>query len=395
MFGSFGFPWERLAMKALGALLRTVYRRRRSRIGGFPSVLMSEPAGVMAKEITTPGRRQVRALIVSAGNPVLSVPNGDELEAALACLELKIGIDLYVNETLAHCDYVLPATSMYERDDFPLAFQTLQPTPFRQATEAVMAPVGQAREEWEVIDDLTRRLWRRTPGLASIALARKALALFGFRLSPRLLADAVIRLGEGGDRFGLRRGGLTFSRLTREHPHGTVVTAHLREGVLRDTVVYRGRRVRLRHDEISGQVQALAQRRAPDGYPMRLIGMREARSENSWMHNAPLLMRGEHVQHARMHVDDAAAADIVDGDIVRIASPHGHIELPVTLTKDIVAGVVAVPHGWGHRGTGGWRVANGAGGANVNQLMSSAPEDLEKLAGMARLTGIPVRVERV
>jgi anaerobic selenocysteine-containing dehydrogenase len=395
MFGSFGFPGERLAMKALGALLRTVYRRRRSRIGGFPSVLMSEPAGVMAKEITTPGRRQVRALIVSAGNPVLSVPNGDELEAALACLELKIGIDLYVNETLAHCDYVLPATSMYERDDFPLAFQTLQPTPFRQATEAVMAPVGQAREEWEVIDDLTRRLWRRTPGLASIALARKALALFGFRLRPRLLADAVIRLGEGGDRFGLRRGGLTFSRLTREHPHGTVVTAHLREGVLRDTVVYRGRRVRLRHDEISGQVQALAQRRAPDGYPMRLIGMREARSENSWMHNAPLLMRGERVQHARMHVDDAAAADIVDGDIVRIASPHGHIELPVTLTKDIVAGVVAVPHGWGHRGTGGWRVANGAGGANVNQLMSSAPEDLEKLAGMARLTGIPVRVERV
>jgi anaerobic selenocysteine-containing dehydrogenase len=395
MFGSFGFPGERLAMKALGALLRTVYRRRRSRIGGFPSVLMSEPAGVMAKEITTPGRRQVRALIVSAGNPVLSVPNGDELEAALACLELKIGIDLYVNETLAHCDYVLPATSMYERDDFPLAFQTLQPTPFRQATEAVMAPVGQAREEWEVIDDLTRRLWRRTPGLASIALARKALALFGFRLRPRLLADAVIRLGEGGDRFGLRRGGLTFSRLTREHPHGTVVTAHLREGVLRDTVVYRGRRVRLRHDEISGQVQALAQRRAPDGYPMRLIGMREARSENSWMHNAPLLMRGERVQHARMHVDDAAAADIVDGDIVRIASPHGHIELPVTLTKDIVAGVVAVPHGWGHRGTGGWRVANGAGGANVNQLMSSAPEDLEKLAGMARLTGIPVHVERV
>jgi hypothetical protein len=56
--------------------------------------------------------------------------------------------------------------------------------------------------------------------------------------------------------------------------------------------------------------------------------------------------------------------------------------------------VVAVPHGWGHKGTGGWQVANGAGGANVNQLMSSAPADLEKLAGMARLTGVPVRVER-
>jgi anaerobic selenocysteine-containing dehydrogenase len=111
------------------------------------------------------------------------------------------------------------------------------------------------------------------------------------------------------------------------------------------------------------------------------------------MHNAPLLMRGHRVQHARMHVDDAAAANIVDGDRVRIASQHGQIELPVIVTKDIVAGVVAVPHGWGHKGTGGWRVANGAGGANVNQLTSSAPDDLEKLAGMARLTGVPVRVE--
>ena len=76
-----------------------------------------------------------------------------------------VGIDLYVNETLAHCDYVLPAATMYERDDFPLPFQTLQPTPFRQATEAVVAPAGQARAEWEIIDDLTRRMWRRTPGL--------------------------------------------------------------------------------------------------------------------------------------------------------------------------------------------------------------------------------------
>jgi anaerobic selenocysteine-containing dehydrogenase len=394
MFGRFGFPGERWAMKGLGALLRTIYTRRRSRIGGFPSVLMSEPAGVMAKEITTPGRGQVRALLVSAGNPVLSVPNGDELEDALGGLELMVGIDLYVNETLAHCDYVLPSATMYERDDFPLPFQTLQPTPFRQATEAVIEPVGQARAEWEVIDDITQRLWRRTPGLAALAAARKVVGLFGVRLSPRLLVDAVIRLGEGGDRFGLRRGGLTFSRLTAEHPHGTVLAPNLRDGVLADTVVYRGRRVRLRHDEITAEVDRLRRRRKPEGYPMRLIGMRESRSENSWMHNAPLLMRGERIQHVRMHVDDAAAANIVDGDVVRIASPHGEIELPVIVTKDIVAGVVAVPHGWGHKGTGGWRIANGAGGANVNRLMSSAPEDLEKLAGMARLTGVPVRVER-
>jgi anaerobic selenocysteine-containing dehydrogenase len=229
----------------------------------------------------------------------------------------------------------------------------------------------------------------------ALAAVRKILGLFDVRLSPRLLVDAVIRLGEGGDRFGLRRGGLNFSRLAADHPHGVVLAPNLRDGVLADTVVYRGKRVRLQHNEIAVEIDGLRRRRRPEGYPMRLIGMRESRSENSWMHNAPLLMRGERAQYVRMHVDDAAAANIVDGDVVRIASPHGEIELPVMVTKDIVAGVVAVPHGWGHKGTGSWRIANGAGGANVNRLMSSAPEDLERLAGMARLTGVPVRVEPV
>ena len=174
MFGRFGFPGERWLKKAVRrTAAHDLYAQSGHASAGFPSVLMSEPAGVMAKEITTGGPGQIRALLVSAGNPVLSVPNGDELEDALRGLELMVGIDLYVNETLAHCHYVLPATTMYERDDFPLSFQTLQTTPFRQATEAVIAPVGQAREEWEVIDDITRRLWRRTPGLAALAAARK------------------------------------------------------------------------------------------------------------------------------------------------------------------------------------------------------------------------------
>lgn len=116
----------------------------------------------MAKEITTPGRGQIRALFVGAGNPVLSVPNGDELEAACEQLDLMVGIDLYLNETLAHCHYVLPATTMYERDDFMIPFATLRPAPYRQATEAVVAPAGQARQEWQIIEDLTSRLWNLT-----------------------------------------------------------------------------------------------------------------------------------------------------------------------------------------------------------------------------------------
>jgi anaerobic selenocysteine-containing dehydrogenase len=104
-------------------------------------------------------------------------------------------------------------------------------------------------------------------------------------------------------------------------------------------------------------------------------------------------MRGERQHRALMHADDAVALGIDDGDVVRVSSAHGTIELPVRLTRDIVAGVVAIPHGWGHRGTGGWQLANDAGGANVNWLMSSDPDELEALAGMARLTGVPIQLQ--
>ena len=142
VFSTLGMPGQKWVMRLMGAGARRAYERKRSRIGGFRPVAAAEPAALMAKEITVPGDRQIKALFTSAGNPVLSVPNGDELEEALEGLELMVGLDLYVNETTAHCDYVLPVTTMYERDDFAVTFQTFQATPFRQATEAVVAPGG-------------------------------------------------------------------------------------------------------------------------------------------------------------------------------------------------------------------------------------------------------------
>lgn len=403
MFGTLGVPGERALTKLALELVPIGYDHRRSRLGGFPEVLGSEPASLMAKEITTPGPGQIRALFMSAGNPVLSVPDGDELEAALAQLDLCVSLDLYVNESNAHADYVLPATTMYERADFPLPFQTYLTTPFRQATEAVVPPAGEAREEWEVIDELMAGMARRSPALAAIQLARRALGAFGKRLEPMALADLVVRLAEGGDKLGLRRGGLTLRRLLDEHPHGTVLRPHLRAGALRRVVLHGDRRVALDHPQIAGEVQRLRaaadeREREAERFPLRLIGMRELRSENSWMHNAPLLLRGGRRQRARMHPSDAAAIGAAEGERIRLTSPHGAIELPVTLTDDVKRGVVAVPHGWGHKGTGGWRRANNAakgGGVNVNLLMSSHPHDLERLAGMAVLNGVPVRAEVV
>jgi anaerobic selenocysteine-containing dehydrogenase len=202
----------------------------------------------------------------------------------------------------------------------------------------------------------------------------------------------MIRLSDGGDRYGLRRGGLTFDRLSRHHPHGVVVAPHIRTSVLGEVVVYRHGRVRLAHGEIATEIAAMVRRARPADYPMRMIGMREPRSENSWMHNSPLLMRGDRGHRALMHLDDAAQRRIAEGDTVEVSSPHGRIALPVSLTADIVPGTIAIPHGWGHKGTGGWQLANRAGGVNVNQLMSTDPQDVEALAGMSWLTGVPVQV---
>ncbi len=147
--------------------------------------------------------------------------------------------------------------------------------------------------------------------------------------------------------------------------------------------------------EIRAEAGRLAARNGHDpDFPLRLIGLRELRSHNSWMHNAALLMRGGREHAARVHPDDAAAAGIEDGTTCRVGSAHGEIELTARITDEVAPGTVAVPHGWGHQG-GGWRTANAAGGANVNQLASSEPEDLERLAGMAFLNGIPVRLEAV
>ena len=201
MFGDPPVDFDRIA----AALGLATYAKVRSRVGGLPEVLGSLPASVMAKEMTTPGKGQIRAFFVSAGNPVLSVPNGPELEAAMAGLDLSVAIDLYVTETSRHCDYILPATTMYEREDFPLPFLGLFTTPFIQMTEPVVEPAGEARQEWEVIDEIAKRI-----GVVPVSVrAARAIGKVGVRLSPRRIVDLLLRaarraIGSACDAEGFR-----------------------------------------------------------------------------------------------------------------------------------------------------------------------------------------------
>jgi formate dehydrogenase len=370
------------------------YGATTSRVGGFPDVMGVLPAAVIADEIQTPGDARLRALFVTGGNPVLTVPDSDRLAAALPELDLLVSLDLYVNETNRHADFVLPATTFLERDDFPFALTGSQPVPYFSMTEAVVEPYGEARQEWTVFAEILQRMGLSLMTAGKLSFANPlavALERRGLGLTPRRMMEAALRLGPYGDRFGLRRSGLNTKKLAAL-PHGIVLAEHAPTGIRAHAVRHRDGRIHLMSPEVRAELRRLAAAGEEDPeHPLRLIGLRELRSQNSWMHNSATLMRGKRQHSARISPADAAAHGLVDGGRVRIVSRTGAIETVVLVTDEVGPGTVAVPHGWGH--DGGWRRANRSGGANVNVLSSSRPEDLEPLAGMSVLNGVRVRLE--
>jgi anaerobic selenocysteine-containing dehydrogenase len=195
------------------------YGTKHTRIGNYPDVIGMMPAGVMVEEITTPGQGQLRALIVTAGNPVLSVPNGRALKTAIEQLDLMVSIDLYINETNSEADYILPATTFLEREDVNWFVQPYQYRPFVQWTEAVVPVRGEARNEWTIFRDICKQIGVVPSSVASV---RRLGRLAHYVVRPRSLFDAALRLGSFGDRFGLRRGGLSRRRLLA-NPRGIVL----------------------------------------------------------------------------------------------------------------------------------------------------------------------------
>ena len=381
------FGWAPVALDTLGERFgMATYGTRRSPFGDFPEVMGTIPTTELARAMEDSGSRRLRCLFVSAGNPVLSAPQGQRIARAMSNLDLSVAVDCYLSETAMRCDYVLPAATFLERDDVPFAFLGTQLTPFLQMAEAVLPPAGEAREEWEVYDELARRLGL---GAASGSQAVRWLGRRGIHVQPTTMVGLLLRTSRAGDWFGLRRRGLSLNRL-REHPHGVVLKEELPTGVLRKKVRHRDRRVHLHHDAIRGEVERLLAREPDLEYPLRLIGMRESRSLNSWLHNARRLAAHAQPRHALVHPQIGEQLGLVDGCTAVIESRSGHVEVLVRLTDEVEPETIAYPHGWGH--AGGWALANGLGGAQINELSSDDPADVEPLAGMSRLNGVPVRL---
>jgi anaerobic selenocysteine-containing dehydrogenase len=387
------------------------FGRWTSRVRGLPEFFGELPVSVLAEEIDTPGEGQVRALITAAGNPIVSTPNSARLERAVEGLDFMLSIDIYVNETTRHADVVLPAPEPLEKSHYDAAFYQLSTRNIANYSPAVFE--RQSPAEWQIymrlagiiagqgphgdvgaFDDMViQTLVQREVGLEGSRVEGRDPAELLEALEPRhgpeRVLDFLIRSGPYGDAFGEDPDGLTLEAL-EQSPHGIdlgPLSPRLPE-MLRTP----SGKVELAPEPIVADIDrlraALARRRNGD---LVLIGRRQLRSNNSWMHNLPALVKGKDRCTLHIHPDDAERLGLGDGATALVRSAAGSLKAPVEVTDGIMPGVVSIPHGWGHDANGvRMSVASTHAGVNSNVLADEA--QVEPLSGNAVLNGIPVEV---
>ncbi len=347
-------------------LIGNAYGRWRSRVRGLPEFLGSLPSATISEEMETPGPGQIRAFVCVAGNPVLSTPNGARLERALRGLDFRVSVDFYLNETSRLADLIFPAAHAMETGNFDVLLLATAVRNFVKASAPVVEKPALARDDWEILSELSLRL--AVPRLLRPPLRRLL----------RNLPDRVMN-------FLLRPLSL---RKLYETPDGIDL------GALRPA---RRRKVRgalrlapqIFLDDVPRLERWLG---ASEGRELLLIGRRDLRTNNSWMHNAPSLAKGPDRARCWMNPLDARVRGVHDGDEVRISSRTGSLLVRVRETEDVMPGVVSLPHGFGHaQARETLSVAGTLAGENVNALTDE--ERVEPLLGTSALNGVPVRVE--
>ncbi|MDX2008926.1 MAG: molybdopterin-dependent oxidoreductase [Myxococcaceae bacterium] len=381
---------------AFGKKNGVLVRPDRSRIGDFLSVNDAFPGGILADEILTPGPKQVRALFVTGGNPLITMANAGRLKKAFGELELLVTLDLFRNETGSLAHYVLPATTPLERPDLPFIFPLmlgLQKKPYMQATRAVVEPEHEQRDEASIYLDLCRASGVNLFGSAIAQKTLEGLMAVHSRLhrqgkTPQLpqelLLSMLLRLtGQPG-----------FDGLVDDHPHGKLREQHEADDFVGKRVLTENKKVQLAPKRLLEQAQKLEadfeSERSRAGR-LKLITKRAVQTHNSWTHNLEEFVH-EPTNHLYMHPTDAAAAGLKDGDVADVTTATATVRVPVKLLADLMPGTVALPHGWGHQHATGLSVASKTRGVNVNLLAADGPDGIEAVSGMANLTGFVVDV---
>lgn len=343
--------------------------RWRSRVRGLPEFAGELPVAVLAEEILTPGDGQVRALLTCAGNPVLSTPNGRALDRALAQLDFYVAIDVYINETTRHADLVLPPASPLTQPHYDLIFNSFAVRRIARLNAPTRARREDERGDWEIINGL---------GAAFAAASGKPWQELP---EPRAMIAAGLARGSSG---------LTLADLDAA-PHG------LDLGPLRPNLLGR-------LQTASGQIECApplfladlatlaGDVTGPAAGALQLIGRRDIRSNNSWMHNAPRLVKGKARHQMFIHPGDARVRHLDDGARVRVRSRVGDVVTEIRFSEDMMPGVVCLPHGFGHqRVDSRLQRARELAGESYNDLSDAA--QLDGPSGNAALNGVPVWVE--
>lgn len=355
------------------------FDKGRTRVRGLPEFGGEYPAVALAEEIETPGEGQIRALITFAGNPVLSTPNGRRLDRALAQLDLMVSLDLYKNETTRHAHFILPPTSQLEQSHYDMAFHVFGVRNTAKYSPPLFEPPRGAKADWEILLELGTRI-QIARGLASGVAARAARAVLR-RLGPEGILDKLLRLGPHR---------LSLAKL-KDAPHGIDL------GALEPCLPARmpNARIQLVPPRIAKdlpRLEAALTRELHAG--LVLIGRRQLRTNNSWLHNSRPMIKGRDRCTLLMHPDDADERGLTHGGKVRVRSRVGEVTVPLHVTDQIMRGVVSLPHGFGHDREGiELSVAASQPGASVNDLTDDTFVD--GISGTAALNGVSVQIHAV
>jgi len=344
-----------------------------SRVSGRPEYAGELPVSALAEEMLTEGEGQVRALITVAGNPVLSTPNGRQLEQALDGLEFMVSVDLYINETTRYADLILPSTSALENDHYDTTFNMFAVRNVSRFNRAILPKPEGALHDWEIFVGLAK------------AFAAKTGKELKPTIAPAQMIDRGLRMGQYGDASEQK---LSLATLF-DHPHGVdlgALKANLAPRLKTDN-----QRIQAAPSAILSDLARFATLQAPAADELLMIGRRHVRSNNSWMHNYHRLVKGKPRHQLLMNPEDLASRGLSDGQRVRVSSRVGVIEVEVLGSPDMMKGVVSLPHGWGHARPGvQMTIASGQPGSSANDLTDEC--QLDELSGNAALNGVPVTV---
>ena len=371
-------------------------QQNESRIGKFKSVNDALPGGIMADEILTPGDRQIKALFVTGGNPLITMANSERLRDAFKELELLVVLDIQPSETASVATHVLPCTSPFQRPDLPFVFPLmlgLQSKPYLQATKAIIPPQGEQRDEASIYVDIAKGERRQSLGLrrrAEVDGSRHGPELdrqgrqASARFPQELFLSGILRATKQG----------SFKKLLKEK-HGRLRPTHEPESFLGERIIHDDGMMHLAPDVLMKQTEKLEadfekERQSKD--KLKLITKRAITTHNSWTHNIDeFVNRERRTNHLYMHPDDAARVGVEEGQLVDVQSETGQVRLPVRDSLRPDARLRRPAPRLGPPGTK-MGVASKTTGVNVNLLAADGPDKIERVSGMAHLTGIPVDV---